>query len=36
MLEVSTAALILEMIEAGVLFRDFSLDNPIRAIRGQP
>ena len=25
--------LVLEMIEAGVAFRDFSLDNPIRAIR---
>ena len=28
-----TAALVLEMIESGVPFRDFSLDNPIRAIR---
>ncbi|OOK64753.1 pup-ligase family protein [Mycobacterium kansasii] len=33
MLKVGTAALVLEMIEAGVAFRDFSLDNPIRAIR---
>jgi len=33
MLKVGTAALVLEMIEAGVPFRDFSLDNPIRAIR---
>ena len=36
MLKVGTAALVLEMIESGVPFRDFSLDNPIRAIRGQP
>ena len=34
MLKVGSAALVLEMIEAGVPFRDFSLDNPIRAIRG--
>ena len=33
MLKVGTASLVLEMIEAGVAFRDFSLDNPIRAIR---
>ncbi|ADG78776.1 Pup--protein ligase OS=Tsukamurella paurometabola (strain ATCC 8368 / DSM / CCUG 35730 / CIP 100753 / JCM 10117 / KCTC 9821 / NBRC 16120 / NCIMB 702349/ NCTC 13040) OX=521096 GN=pafA PE=3 SV=1 [Tsukamurella paurometabola] len=33
MLKVGTATLVLEMIEAGVQFRDFSLDNPIRAIR---
>ena len=33
MLKVGTASLVLEMIEAGVPFRDFSLDNPIRAIR---
>ena len=33
MLKVGTAALVLEIIEAGVPFRDFSLDNPIRAIR---
>ena len=33
MLKVGTAALVLEMIESGVSFRDFSLDNPIRAIR---
>lgn len=33
MLKVGTAALVLEMIESGVAFRDFSLDNPIRAIR---
>src|SRR5438876_8561473 len=33
MLKVGTAGLVLEMIEAGVAFRDFSLDNPIRAIR---
>ncbi len=33
MLKVGTAALVLEMIEAGVSFRDFALDNPIRAIR---
>ncbi|CAM3693619.1 Pup--protein ligase [Smaragdicoccus niigatensis] len=33
MLKVGTAALVLEMIEEGVSFRDFALDNPIRAIR---
>src|SRR3546814_6369502 len=33
MLKVGTASLVLEMIEAGVSFRDFALDNPIRAIR---
>src|ERR1700712_2488636 len=33
MLKVGTAHLVLEMIEAGVQFRDFTLDNPIRAIR---
>ncbi len=33
MLKVGTAHLVLEMIEAGVQFRDFALDNPIRAIR---
>ncbi|GAA1480221.1 Pup--protein ligase [Gordonia sinesedis] len=33
MLKVGSAALVLEMIEAGVVFRDFALDNPIRAIR---
>ena len=33
MLKVGSAALVLEMIEAGVAFRDFALDNPIRAIR---
>ena len=33
MLKVGTASLVLEMIEAGVAFRDFALDNPIRAIR---
>ncbi|MDG3011130.1 Pup--protein ligase [Rhodococcus sp. D2-41] len=33
MLKVGTASLMLEMIEAGVAFRDFALDNPIRAIR---
>jgi proteasome accessory factor A len=33
LLKVGSAALVLEMIEAGVPFRDFSLDNPIRAIR---
>ncbi|MFC7752632.1 Pup--protein ligase [Tsukamurella soli] len=33
MLKVGSAALVLEMIEAGIQFRDFSLDNPIRAIR---
>ncbi|SIR89351.1 proteasome accessory factor A [Williamsia sterculiae] len=33
LLKVGTAALVLEMIEAGISFRDFALDNPIRAIR---
>ncbi|PPK71036.1 Pup--protein ligase [Actinokineospora auranticolor] len=33
LLKVGTANLVLEMIEDGVQFRDFSLDNPIRAIR---
>jgi len=33
MLKVGSASLVLEMIEAGVPFRDFALDNPIRAIR---
>ncbi|MGX7828369.1 Pup--protein ligase [Actinokineospora sp. 24-640] len=33
LLKVGTANLVLEMIEEGVQFRDFSLDNPIRAIR---
>ena len=33
MLKVGSAALILEMIEAGVALRDFTFDNPIRAIR---
>jgi proteasome accessory factor A len=33
MLKVGTAALVLEMIEAGVPLRDFSFENPIRAIR---
>ncbi|MGW9265723.1 Pup--protein ligase [Gordonia terrae] len=33
LLKVGSAALVLEMIEAGVAFRDFALDNPIRAIR---
>jgi proteasome accessory factor A len=33
LLKVGSANLVLEMIEAGVQFRDFSLDNPIRAIR---
>ncbi|MDX5310259.1 MAG: Pup--protein ligase [Rhodococcus sp. (in: high G+C Gram-positive bacteria)] len=33
MLKVGSASLVLEMIEAGVAFRDFALDNPIRAIR---
>jgi proteasome accessory factor A len=33
LLKVGTANLVLEMIEQGVQFRDFSLDNPIRAIR---
>ncbi len=33
LLKVGTANLVLEMVEEGVPFRDFSLDNPIRAIR---
>ncbi|MFD6856931.1 Pup--protein ligase [Rhodococcus sp. NPDC060090] len=33
MLKVGSASLMLEMIEAGISFRDFALDNPIRAIR---
>ncbi|HWC79267.1 MAG TPA: Pup--protein ligase [Pseudonocardiaceae bacterium] len=33
LLKVGSAHLVLEMIEQGVQFRDFSLDNPIRAIR---
>ncbi|WP_199233312.1 Pup--protein ligase [Rhodococcus sp. SMB37] len=33
MLKVGSASLVLEMIEAGISFRDFALDNPIRAIR---
>ncbi|WP_329061768.1 Pup--protein ligase [Amycolatopsis sp. NBC_01480] len=33
MLKIGSANLVLEMIEAGVQFRDFTLDNPIRAIR---
>jgi proteasome accessory factor A len=33
LLKVGSANLVLEMIEQGVSFRDFSLDNPIRAIR---
>jgi proteasome accessory factor A len=33
LLKVGSAGLVLEMIEAGVQFRDFTLDNPIRAIR---
>ncbi|MEN3299572.1 proteasome accessory factor PafA2 family protein, partial [Pseudonocardia sp.] len=33
LLKVGSAHLVLEMIEAGVQFRDFTLDNPIRAIR---
>lgn len=32
-LKVGSAALVLEMIEAGVQLRDFTFDNPIRAIR---
>jgi proteasome accessory factor A len=32
-LKVGSANLVLEMIEQGVQFRDFTLDNPIRAIR---
>ncbi|MEU3270392.1 Pup--protein ligase [Saccharomonospora sp. NPDC006951] len=33
LLKVGAAHLVLEMIEQGVQFRDFTLDNPIRAIR---
>src|SRR5262249_56811522 len=33
MLKVGTASLVLEMIEAGVSFRDFALDNQHRALR---
>ncbi|MGB8230668.1 MAG: Pup--protein ligase [Pseudonocardiaceae bacterium] len=33
LLKVGSANLVLEMIEEGVAFRDFTLDNPIRAIR---
>jgi proteasome accessory factor A len=33
LLKVGTANLVLEMVEQGVQFRDFALDNPIRAIR---
>ncbi len=33
LLKVGAANLVLEMIEDGVAFRDFTLDNPIRAIR---
>ncbi|MGH3518681.1 MAG: Pup--protein ligase [Haloechinothrix sp.] len=33
LLKVGTANLVLQMIEEGVQFRDFTLDNPIRAIR---
>ncbi|GGL91294.1 Pup--protein ligase [Nakamurella endophytica] len=33
LLKVGSAALVLEMIEAGVQLRDFAFDNPIRAIR---
>ncbi|WP_199432152.1 Pup--protein ligase [Qaidamihabitans albus] len=33
LLKVGAANLVLEMIEQGVQFRDFTLDNPIRAIR---
>jgi proteasome accessory factor A len=33
LLKVGTTHLVLEMIEQGVQFRDFTLDNPIRAIR---
>lgn len=32
-LKVGSAMLVLEMIEAGIPFRDYALDNPIRAIR---
>ncbi|MGH3763886.1 MAG: Pup--protein ligase [Pseudonocardiaceae bacterium] len=33
LLKVGSANLVLEMVEEGVAFRDFTLDNPIRAIR---
>jgi len=33
LLKVGSAALVLEMIEAGIPMRDFTFDNPIRAIR---
>ncbi|HKS50483.1 MAG TPA: Pup--protein ligase [Pseudonocardiaceae bacterium] len=33
LLKVGAANLVLEMVEEGVAFRDFTLDNPIRAIR---
>ncbi|MDQ4116395.1 MAG: Pup--protein ligase, partial [Actinomycetota bacterium] len=33
LLKVGSAQLVQEMVEAGVQFRDFTLDNPIRAIR---
>jgi proteasome accessory factor A len=33
LLKVGSANLVLEMVEEGVPFRDFTLDNPIRAIR---
>ncbi len=33
LLKVGAANLVLEMVEDGVTFRDFTLDNPIRAIR---
>jgi proteasome accessory factor A len=33
LLKVGAANLVLEMVEQGVQFRDFTLDNPIRAIR---
>src|SRR6476646_1065153 len=33
LLKVGSAALVLEMIEAGVALRDFTFENPIRAIR---
>ncbi|GEE02863.1 Pup--protein ligase [Gordonia spumicola] len=33
MLKVGSALLVLEMIESGISFHDFALDNPIRAIR---
>jgi proteasome accessory factor A len=33
LLKIGSAALVLDMVEHGVQFRDFTLDNPIRAIR---